>query len=435
MTNKRKVGTKKQHEPAKVHQQIADPFRRLGKSAPIFRVLLAGVKFPVHTPNDLLKKAGGKKRMFNIAGPSGLMRLYSVQDILEAMPELEGFYPLKSIESMIDYVIEIDRQFTCEDGPKLINRIGNSHLKAIQAKQTVLQTNTHKKPLKHTLPILRPLEPPIEVISNQLLMLLSNSNFANLIDYDFDYVAAFRASFGIATTHSTNASNGVLICENSMSSLRQQIETYINDRDPERLESIDGLAFVIVQSSGAVAEEAYWSEAAAINARYYAQHVMDEQVESNNTAYPSGIAIEAGNLVSQTHDFIDTVRGNVTTANRLSNDAEKLAVMARQVDSITNITINVVVQNGAGFALPGAIGEVYNGSFNWYGGVDFRFLQEFETESDGTAVITGPYGVSEEGLGYVMIDVTSSSGRLGTSWAQTVYDDRPLTVFLEVDPI
>lgn len=147
------------------HSQSADsgmePFRQLGNAAPIFRVLLAGVEFPIKDMHDLHEKTQSDSRILKFAdgdrlNGGRLKRLFSVKDILDALPELEGQMPLKSQEEMIGYIVKAETQESSQtDKPGLICRIGNDALKALLDKPKYMVSREAFDPGRQTSPYLR----------------------------------------------------------------------------------------------------------------------------------------------------------------------------------------------------------------------------------------------------------------------------------------
>ena len=141
-----------------VSQVKAAQFNGLGRAAPIFRVLLMGVDFPVDTLNDLLKKVGGENRVLKIADSSRLTKqLYCVKDILAVIPKLDRHFPYETLEQMVNLIVEIDKKETHNSGLKLNARVDNFHLKKTLNK--TMGCGKKKKP-EYKLPILSPWDPP-----------------------------------------------------------------------------------------------------------------------------------------------------------------------------------------------------------------------------------------------------------------------------------
>lgn len=107
-----------------------EPFNRLGPAAPLFRVLLAGVKFPVKSIQDLHEKTRSENRLLKFADGCRLTKLYSIKDILDTIPKLEEQMPLKSPEEMIDWIVKTEKENAIKaKKPHLVCRIGDNHLK------------------------------------------------------------------------------------------------------------------------------------------------------------------------------------------------------------------------------------------------------------------------------------------------------------------
>lgn len=79
---------------------MQDPFRGLGRGAPLFRAVFCGMEFPIKDCEDLIIKAGGPERLVVISDPNGGNLAYSLLDLLEAWPEIDSFFPMESAEAV-----------------------------------------------------------------------------------------------------------------------------------------------------------------------------------------------------------------------------------------------------------------------------------------------------------------------------------------------
>lgn len=121
------------------------PFSVLGKGAPIFRAIFAGVEFPVKDRNDLIDKAGGKEKIVIVPGPAGGEVVYSLLDLLDAFPELNRLFPMESIEDLVKKfaVIEVRRRREHKTSPLL--KIGGKYMTKLSRERLL---PIHKPELK-----------------------------------------------------------------------------------------------------------------------------------------------------------------------------------------------------------------------------------------------------------------------------------------------
>lgn len=125
MTEKQEIITKEQ---ATITKEWTDPFSFLGKGAPIFRAIFAGVQFPIKDREELISKAGGKERLIVVSDSASGEIVYSLLDLLDAFPEIEKLFPMKSAMDLVKKfaAIEVRRKREHKTSPLL--RIGGKHM-------------------------------------------------------------------------------------------------------------------------------------------------------------------------------------------------------------------------------------------------------------------------------------------------------------------
>ena len=114
-----------------------DPFSFLGRGAPIFKAMCAGLEFPIKSREDFIAQAGGSSRLVIISNSSGGESIYSLLDILEAFPETDKLFPMKSAKDLVRKFAAIERRRKREHKTSPLLRIGGRHMKEIISKQSM----------------------------------------------------------------------------------------------------------------------------------------------------------------------------------------------------------------------------------------------------------------------------------------------------------
>jgi hypothetical protein len=114
--------------------KASDPFLILGNGAPIFRAMFTGIQFPIKDRRELTIKAGGEQRVLTIPNSEGGEIVYSLLDILDAVPELDKFFPMQSAEDVAKQFarMEIRRKRERKTSPLL--KIKGKHISEIHRK-------------------------------------------------------------------------------------------------------------------------------------------------------------------------------------------------------------------------------------------------------------------------------------------------------------
>lgn len=118
-------------------KEWTDPFSFLGRGSPIFKAIFTGLEFPINKREDLISQAGGPSRLVIIPDSNGGESIYSLLDILEAFPETNDLFPMKTAKDLVINFALIERKRKKEHKTSPLLRIGGSHMKEIIDKRPI----------------------------------------------------------------------------------------------------------------------------------------------------------------------------------------------------------------------------------------------------------------------------------------------------------
>ncbi len=115
-------------------KEWTDPFAFLGRGGPIFKAMCAGLEFPISNKEEFIVKAGGHSRLIIIPNSDGSETVYNLLDILEAFPEIDKLFPMKSVKDLVRKFAAIERRRKREHKTSPLLKIGGRHMKEVMAK-------------------------------------------------------------------------------------------------------------------------------------------------------------------------------------------------------------------------------------------------------------------------------------------------------------
>lgn len=136
-----------------------DPFRILGRGASIVKAVVSGVDFPIKDVNELIQKAGGRDRIIKVIETDGTIHVYSLMDLLKAVPWLKDLFPMKDIEEFVVKFAKKEQERRKERKVSPLLKIGNKHLLEIYSK---LKVERRPIPVAPFLPALK--EQPMSIL-------------------------------------------------------------------------------------------------------------------------------------------------------------------------------------------------------------------------------------------------------------------------------
>ena len=126
---------------------MEDPYVVLGKSAPIFRAIFSGVKFPIQNRDDLINKAGGKERLIAVSNSDGTESVYALMDLIDAFPQIDELFPSRTASSFVKKfaAIELDRRQERKTSP-LVKIKGKNISEILKKRPPLFQANEPEIP-------------------------------------------------------------------------------------------------------------------------------------------------------------------------------------------------------------------------------------------------------------------------------------------------
>ena len=88
-------------------ESIEDAFSSLRSSAQLFREIFWGVKLPVKSQDDLLKRAGGPLRLITASYRETGPIVLALGDIVEAIPDFEKVFPITNFQKLAETLEDI----------------------------------------------------------------------------------------------------------------------------------------------------------------------------------------------------------------------------------------------------------------------------------------------------------------------------------------
>jgi hypothetical protein len=109
---------------------VEDAFSGLRSSAQLFREIFFGVELPVDSPRQLVERAGGSDRLIRISYKESGPRAFALQDIVDAIPDFEELFPIKSFEKLANQLEKIREDEPEAEAMWFAGSIKTAHLKA-----------------------------------------------------------------------------------------------------------------------------------------------------------------------------------------------------------------------------------------------------------------------------------------------------------------
>ncbi len=108
----------------------------------ILSQMLFGVTWPLRDREDLINKTRGKNRKIKLRDHNGKKRLYHVLDVLDAIPNLDGCFPLESLSALLKHVQRYEIRKQARGKRSALSMIGSAHLR----KSLRVELNLEKYP-------------------------------------------------------------------------------------------------------------------------------------------------------------------------------------------------------------------------------------------------------------------------------------------------
>lgn len=124
-----------------------DCFEILGRGAPIVRAIFDGVSFPIQNLEELIINAGGQDRIIKITEPNGIIKVFSLLDILDSVPWIRELFPFEKAEDVVVKFARSEQQRRKERRISPLLKIRNKHLMEIYSKKSISKS----KPITETL--------------------------------------------------------------------------------------------------------------------------------------------------------------------------------------------------------------------------------------------------------------------------------------------
>lgn len=119
-----------------IEWKVENKWTEFGPLEPLMTALFTGVKFPVNTVKELIMKAGGPERLLRVETPKGII-VYSLLDVVEAWPQIETFFPMRSPAAIATSLEKIELEFRREHKLTPFMKIPTTHLKRIVTTKNV----------------------------------------------------------------------------------------------------------------------------------------------------------------------------------------------------------------------------------------------------------------------------------------------------------
>lgn len=446
--SKKRVDSFQQAAFNQASQVSSAQYDSLGRAAPIFRVLLAGVDFPVATLNDLLKKVGGENRVLKIADSSRLSKqLYCVKDILDEIPKLDRHFPFATREQLINCIVEIDEKETRKNRAlQLAARVDNFHLKKVLKKQ--MGYVKRKKPKdKSPMPYLTPcwFDPPVVDLGEPLPFGMPPRA------YPFCR-RLFQLAYQASVDHYDIANEELTRGDTYYAQLQGLMTDFVENHEEGVLESMQAVLIEIERHAARVIYNAELAILSALTFRGQADYIFDRSQNSSDVEFrqleydcsieddctyttPCNFSTDTpeftGNVVSDSNALkIDHIDGyvdeegiwtgplledpkqKIEDAESLLSNARNIVDQAVEYRTIEQATVCGVMkyENVDGDIVPPnrdlVTGTIYNASFSQEGApYNLEDEKTFYINDEGFFSVTGFYGPSIRGDSVVLVEV------------------------------
>jgi hypothetical protein len=338
----------------------AEELGRFGKGAAIIRSLLAAARFPVQSPNELLKMWGGADRILKFTVSPRMTRLYSVKDILTALHELDGHYPIQSRKHMIDCLAEIDK-----GQPPLPCRIDIKELKAILAKQKQVPKKaairrrlpvSGKTKTERSFPDDRRFQPKCWPVSDLTMLpfgMTSRRWFERVFPEGHEMWLrlvwqTWKDALAEALVIIETATNNNLVALDSCQMINSHIMSYLDTFDTGLFERINAEVNIVYNETSRAETGADDVEQLSITAERNVTVVLNYIEENEDQDIFSEQEItEANRAVARTipgcHEMVGTIRKNVEEYREIATNAINLAGV---FPTVHNVRLSGHLTNG-----------------------------------------------------------------------------------------
>src|SRR5712664_428892 len=111
-------------------QSIEDAFTPLRSSAQLFREIFWGIELPIHSPDELVKRAGGPLRLITTSYRETGPVILALGDVVEAIPHFKGVFPITNFQKLADDLEKIREDDDADTGTAwFVTRVKNKFLR------------------------------------------------------------------------------------------------------------------------------------------------------------------------------------------------------------------------------------------------------------------------------------------------------------------
>jgi len=129
-------------------QSIEDAFTPLRSSAQLFREIFWGIELPIHSPDELVKRAGGPLRLITTSYRETGPVILALGDVVEAIPHFKGVFPITNFQKLADDLEKIREDDDADTGTAwFVTRVKNKFLReALRGRERSLDLSVLSRP-------------------------------------------------------------------------------------------------------------------------------------------------------------------------------------------------------------------------------------------------------------------------------------------------